>query len=186
MFSIASIAETLPKVWERDPQIGREGLDSLRRMTQGALAEMRMLLIELRPAALLEKSLGDLLRQLTAAVGARSEIMITTTITGDHLLSDQTQIALYRIAQEALNNVTKHSASTQAKLGLYCTPKQVTLQISDNGQGFDLQQQRIGGRFGLTIMAERAEEIGAEFAVMSQPSEGTQVTVVWNASHDGE
>jgi signal transduction histidine kinase len=172
-------------VWERDPQIGREGLDSLRQMTQGALAEMRMLLIELRPAALLEKSLGELLRQLTTAVSARSEIMITTTITGDHLLPDQTQIALYRIAQEALNNVTKHSASTQAKLGLYCTPKQITLQISDNGRGID-PQQRDGGRLGLTIMAERAEEIGAEFGVKSQPGEGTQVTVVWNASHDEE
>ena len=186
MFSIAAIAETLPKVWERDPQIGREGLDSLRRMTQGALAEMRMLLIELRPAALLEKSLGELLRQLTAAVDARSEMMITTTIVGDRPLPDEVQVALYRIAQEALNNVTKHSTSTQAKLGLYCTPKQVTLQVSDNGRGFDLRQPQSGGRFGLAIMAERAEEIGADLQLESQPGQGTNMTVLWKSAANDE
>jgi signal transduction histidine kinase len=181
MFSIAAIAETLPKVWERDPQTGREGLEALRQMTQGALSEMRMLLIELRPTALLEKSLGELLRQLTAAIGARSEMMITTTIVGDRLLPDDVQIGLYRIAQEALHNVTKHSASTQARLGYYGTPEQISLQISDNGQGFDPQQQN-GGRFGLAIMAERAQEIGAEFRLKSQPGEGTEVSVVWNST----
>jgi len=186
MFSIAAIAETLPKVWERDPQIGREGLESLQRMTQGALAEMRMLLIELRPAALLEKSLGELLRQLTAAVDARSEMMITTTITGDRPLPDEVQVALYRIAQETLNNVTKHSTSTQAKLGLYCTPKQVTLKISDNGRGFDPQQPQNGGRFGLAIMAERAEEIGADFQLESQPGQGTNMTVLWKSAANDE
>ena len=184
MFSIASIAETLPKVWEHDHETGRQGLESLRYMTQGALAEMRMLLIELRPTALLEKSLGELLRQLSTAISARSEVLITTTIVGDHLLPDEVQISLYRIAQEALNNVTKHSVSTQVKLGLYCTPRQVTLQITDNGQGFDPQQQRNGGRFGLAIMNERAKEIGADFLLECQPGQGTAVTVVWDASQD--
>jgi signal transduction histidine kinase len=179
MFSISSIAETLPRVWERDPQMGREGLDSLRRMTQGALSEMRMLLIELRPSALLEKSLGDLLRQLADAVSARSETIITTTIAGDYPLPDKVQVALYRVAQEALNNVTKHSAATQTKLGLYCTPKQVTLEISDNGRGFDSRQEQNSGRFGLSIMAERANEIGAEFELKSQPAKGTKIVVIW-------
>ncbi|KPK13370.1 MAG: hypothetical protein AMJ56_01995 [Anaerolineae bacterium SG8_19] len=184
MFSIASIAETLPKVWEQDQETGRQGLESLQYMTQGALAEMRMLLLELRPTALLEKSLGELLRQLSTAVGSRSEVLITTTIVGDHPFPDEVQINLYRIAQEALSNVTKHSVSTQAKLGLYCTPSQVTLQITDNGRGFDPQQKRDGGRFGLAIMNERAREIGADFLLESLPGQGTEVTVVWDTSQE--
>ena len=111
--------------------------------------------------------------------------MITTTVVGDRPLPDEVQVALYRIAQEALNNVIKHSTATQAKLGLYRTPKQVTLQISDKGRGFDPQQRQNGGRFGLAIMAERAEEIDAEFELKSQPGQGTEVTVVWeSAAHD--
>jgi len=102
LFSVAAIAEALPRVWERDPQEARQGLEELRWLTQGALAEMRAMLLELRPAALMEQKLGVLLRQLTDAMMARTRMPVTTTVVGDCPLPPDVQIALYRIAQESL------------------------------------------------------------------------------------
>jgi len=118
LYAIAAIAEALPHVWDRRPQEARHTLDELRRLAQGALAEMRTLLLELRPAALLERPLGDLLHQLTDALLGRTHMPITTTVSGGHPLPAEVQVALYRIAQEALTNSVKHAGASQA--GLSC------------------------------------------------------------------
>ncbi|NIV40727.1 MAG: sensor histidine kinase, partial [Anaerolineae bacterium] len=137
LFSVAAIAEALPRVWEREPEEARHGLEELRWLTQGALAEMRAMLLELRPAALTEHSLGVLLRQLADAMRNRTRMPVTTTLVGDSALPADVQIALYRIAQEALNNITKHARATQARLSLHCEPALVRLRVSDDGLGFD-------------------------------------------------
>jgi signal transduction histidine kinase len=87
------------------------------------------------------------------------------------------QIALYRIAQEALNNVLKHSAASVAVLGLYCENEQATMRIHDNGVGFD-QNSPVDG-LGLHNMRERADQIHATFVLESTPDSGTEITVVW-------
>ena len=74
LFSVSLIAEVLPRIYEKDPAAGRERLEELRQLTRGALAEMRMLLLELRPASLAETSLTDLLKQLSEAVIGRARI----------------------------------------------------------------------------------------------------------------
>jgi PAS domain S-box-containing protein len=178
LFSVASIAEALPRVWERDPEEGWRALDELRRLTQGALAEMRAMLLELRPAALTEQGLGALLRQLTDAMMGRTRMPITTTVVGDCEVPDDVQIALYRIAQEALNNVIKHARASQAKLSLHCQPGQVRLSIGDDGLGFDLESAQ-AHQLGLDIMRERAEAIGASLGIESQPGHGSRVEVNW-------
>jgi two-component system nitrate/nitrite sensor histidine kinase NarX len=178
LFSVAAIAEALPRVWEREPEEARRGLEDLRWLTQGALAEMRAMLVELRPAALTEDKLGLLLRQLTDAMMSRTRMPVTTTIVGDCPLPADVQVALYRIAQEALNNITKHARASQAKLGLHCDPGQVRLCISDDGVGFDLESAR-ADQFGLEIMRERAQAIGASLTIDSQPGQGTRLEVDW-------
>ncbi|MEJ2555222.1 MAG: response regulator [Anaerolineae bacterium] len=178
LFSASLIAEAIPRVWERHPAEGRDGLDELRQLTRGALAEMRTMLVELRPTALTEKPVGELLRHLTEAVTSRTRIPVTLRVEGDTSLEPDVQIVLYRIAQEALNNVAKHSGARQVLISLRCQPRQVSLEISDDGRGFD-PGDVLPDQLGLGIMRERAESIGAEIRIASQPERGTQVEVHW-------
>jgi signal transduction histidine kinase len=181
LFSVAAIAEALPRVWEREPQEARRGLEDLRWLTQGALAEMRAMLLELRPASLTEHSLGVLLRQLTDAMMGRTRVPVTTTVVGDCPLPADVQISLYRIAQEALNNIAKHARASQAKLSLHNESGQVRLRISDDGLGFEPDAAQ-AHQLGLEIMRERAQVIGATLRIESQPGHGTQVEVDWPGS----
>jgi two-component system nitrate/nitrite sensor histidine kinase NarX len=178
LFSASLIAEALPRVWEQNPEEGRRGLQELRRLTRGAAAEMRTMLVELRPAALTEKPLGELIRHLTEAMTSRTQVPIDLTIEGNCLLSPDVQIALYRIAQEALNNVAKYSRASQTSVQVYCDPTQAELRIRDNGCGFD-PADILPDQFGVKIMHERVDAIGARLQIDSQPGHGTEVVVRW-------
>jgi signal transduction histidine kinase len=192
LFSASLIAEALPALWERDQEMGRERLAMLRQMSRGALAEMRTLLLELRPAAAVETGLEDLLRQLGEAVTGREGVPVTLEVEGRCELPADLHVALYRIAQEALNNVVKHAKASQVAVSLRCTPRvpspssregegagvKVELCIHDDGQGFDPDDVP-PEHMGLGIMRERAEAVGAQLGIVSQTGRGTQVTVVW-------
>jgi signal transduction histidine kinase len=197
LFSASLVAEALPNVWEKDPTEGRGLLQELRGLSRGALAEMRTLLLELRPAALAETRLGDLLRQLGEAASGREGIPINVLVEGQAELPADVQIAFYRITQEALNNVVKHARAHYVTVRLYYTCQDqpatlhkgvseqpgetrlsVLLSISDDGRGFDPAQVP-HNRLGLGIMQERAQAIGAFVTIESQPGQGTQVTVLW-------
>jgi signal transduction histidine kinase len=178
LFSASLIAEVLPRLWERDRDEGRRRLDELGQLTRGALAEMRALLLELRPGALAEGSLADLLRQLAEATTGRVLVPVQVSVEGECSLPPDVQVALYRIAQEALNNVARHSGGSQALLELSCQSERVELAVTDRGYGFDVDRLSAEG-MGLGIMRERAEDIGAEFYIHSQPGKGTRISVVW-------
>lgn len=184
LFSVSLIAEVLPRIYEKDPEAGKERLEELRQLTRGALAEMRMLLLELRPAALAETSLPDLLRQLSQAVIGRARIPVDVELADAGDVPPEVAVALYRIAQEALNNVVKHAGAGRARLTLSVSSadgdEALTLVVSDDGCGFDPDDAR-AGRLGLAIMTERAEAIGAHLEVESAPGRGTRVTAVWVA-----
>lgn len=179
LFSASLTAEVLPRIWQRDPDEGLKRLEKLRELTRGALAEMRTLLLQLRPAALVESDLPDLLRQLAEAFTGRTRIPITLNVEGDCVLAPDVQVALYRIAQEALNNIAKHAQASTASLHLAYPPGKVSLNIQDDGSGFDPNDSR-ANHLGLGIMAERAETIGAALTITSAPGEGTTITVIWN------
>jgi two-component system nitrate/nitrite sensor histidine kinase NarX len=189
LFSSSIIAEVLPRLWERDPEEARRRLQELRELTRGALAEMRTLLLELRPSALVEAHLSNLLRQLAESVTGRARVPVALEVEGECDLDAEVKVALYRIAQEALNNVAKHAGATRATVSLRCLPSpseeegtgaRLELCICDDGSGFDP-----GGvapdSLGLGIMRERAEAIGAELAIESSPGEGTQIQISWRS-----
>ncbi|MBE9509064.1 MAG: hypothetical protein IMY86_13580 [Chloroflexi bacterium] len=183
LFSASLIAEALPNIWESDQSEGRQLLAEMRRLTRGALAEMRTLLLELRPAALVDVSLGDLLHQLAEAVVGHKDVSVTVTAEGQYDFPSDVHVALYRIAQEALNNVVKHAHATQVAISLRCFPSAsgeevVELCISDDGCGFDPSGVP-PDHLGLGIIHERAQAIGATSTIESQPGQGTQVVVVW-------
>jgi len=118
LFSANLIAGVLPLIWERDPQAGRERLAELHQLTTGALAEMRALLLELRPTALAEADLGTLLTQLADGVGARARIPVSVSVAGEASIPAVVKVGLYRIAQEALNNAAKPSGASQVVIEL--------------------------------------------------------------------
>jgi signal transduction histidine kinase len=178
LFSTSLIADVLPRLWERDTAAALARLSELRLLTRGALAEMRTLLLELRPATLTEVGLCDLLRQLAEATISRARVQVNLTVEGQCHLPPDVQIALYRIAQEALNNVANHAGASRADVRLCCRPEQIELRIDDDGQGFD-PTSVTREHLGLGIMRERAEAIEATLRIESRPGRGTQIMVAW-------
>jgi PAS domain S-box-containing protein len=178
LFSTSLIAEALPQMWERYPDEGRRRLEELRQLTRGALAEMRTMLLELRPAALAEVGLVELLRQLAEAITGRARVPVALSVEGQCCLPPDVQIACYRITQEALNNVVRHANASRATICLECLADRVELCISDNGCGFD-PAPVAPDHLGLGIMCERAETVGATMRIDSQPGQGTQVAITW-------
>ena len=177
LFSVSLIAEVLPDVWQMNEDEGRRRLEELRQLTRVALAEMRTLLVELRPNALIQVPLQELLKQLCESLIGRALLPIQVNIKGERPLPPDVQVGLYRITQEALNNMVKHSKATQAIVTLRLQ-ETVQLSIADDGCGFhpaDVAPEHLG----LKIMRERAEAIGAILVVHSRPGEGTQVQVTW-------
>jgi len=165
----------------------REGIDpqsplalsvrQLSDLTQGALAEMRALLFELRPGALREEGLVAALHKQAAALTAREELKVDVQAPAGRIALDETvEEQLYRLSQEALHNVVKHAQATHVQLCLSLQEDSVTLEVSDNGIGFDLAV-RHPGHMGLTTMAERASSLRAELEVRSAPGAGTVVRV---------
>ena len=178
VYSASLIAEVLPQVWERNPEEGKRNLMKLRQLVRGALGELRTLLFELRPSALEAADLETLLSQLGDALTGRTRIPVEFSVEGDIRVPVEVKIAIYRIAQEGLNNVTKHSEATRVKMSLVSQGEQVILRVQDNGVGFD-PQGVTAGTMGLRIMNERAEGISGSLELHSSPGDGTQLTLTW-------
>ncbi len=180
LFSTSLIAEVLPKIWERDPEQGKNRLDELRQLTRGALGEMRTLLMELRPSALDDADPVQLFKHLTDAFTGRTGVPVTFQMDteAECEIPGGVKHVFYRIAQEGLNNIFKHADASHVWLRFSCTPEALSLTISDDGRGFD-QQDGSGGHFGLRFMQERAESIGADLTMISQTGEGTTLRLVW-------
>jgi|GEM_PF-3718837 len=183
LFSASLIAEVLPAIWEKNQDEGRKRLVEIKELSRGALAEMRALLLELRPTTLLETNLSDLLKHLSEAAIGRGRIPISLDYRLNGHLPVDVKIAFYRIAQEAVNNIVKHSVATEGAIELTETTddqggRSVRMEIRDNGRGFDDSLVE-SDHIGLNIMKERAAAIGAELRVGSRPGHGTAVAIVW-------
>jgi signal transduction histidine kinase len=178
LFSASLMADVLPRLWERAPAEGRRCLDDLRGLTRAALAEMRSLLVELRPAALEEAKLDFLLHQLAQAVTGRARCSVTASVAEAPPLPSDVQVALYRIAQEALNNAARHARASRVDITLRALSQGVELQITDDGRGFDAACVS-SDHLGLGIMRERADAIGGVLTIESERTRGTVVTVKW-------
>lgn len=180
LFSSSMIADVLPKIWERNPEEGRRRLEELRQLTRGALSEMRTLLVELRPAALVDTDLGDLVGHQVNAFSARTRLSVEYKRSCTHNPPPEIKDAFYRIAQETFNNIAKHAEATRVSVTLTCDPARAELTIKDDGIGFDpLSIQHEG--LGLKIMAERARNVGAKLDIHSQVHAGATLRVYWQA-----
>jgi len=179
LFSASLIAEVLNRLWEKNPEEGKRRLDELRQLTRGALAEMRTLLLELRPTALMEAEVTELFRHLCDSFSGRALVQVDCSLDIECDLPADIKIAFYRIAQEALNNIAKHAQASRVEMSLNCQDERVRMVIRDDGRGFELEAAPID-HLGLGIMRERADQIGAELEISTRPAGGTQVRVEWS------
>ena len=176
LFSAGLIADVLPRLWDRDQDQARRSLEDLRRLTRAAQAEMRALLAELRPSALTDTDIGDLLHLLGNALSGRINIPVTVNVAQEIVLPAEVQVAFYRVCQEALNNVAKHAKASRVEIDLRHEGTSIELRIRDDGKGFD-PEQTVSGHYGLGMMRERAEAVGALLTVTSQPGHGTELVM---------
>lgn len=146
-------------------------------LTQGALAEMRALIFELRPGALVEEGFVAALLKQATALSAREAVRVSVVPpAGRPQLPAKTEEQVYRIVLEALHNTVKHANATEANVRIDCQDDEVRVSITDDGIGFDQTAAR-PGHFGLQTMAERAAAAGARLDIRSSPGAGTAITL---------
>jgi two-component system sensor histidine kinase DegS len=162
---------------ERAPESARDELLHAREMLRDALQELRAMMSGLRPRLLEEKGLGPALEAM-AGMAPLWGPNVTVTVTGETVrLADDVELALYRIAQEAITNARKHSAAREILVILDIGADSAMLRVMDNGQGFPPRRIRptSGHGEGLPGMRERAELLGGTLQIESAPGKGTQV-----------
>lgn len=181
LFAANLMAGTMAKLLRQDTPIDAAALATkaaaLERLNRGALAEMRLLMFELRPDAIEQTKIPELLHQVTEAIACRGEIAVRERLARDDALAAPVRVHLYRIAQEALSNVVRHSGARSVDVEWrFDAGAGSALRIADDGKGFDPDEAR-PGHFGLGNMRARAAEIGASFTLTSRPGAGTELLV---------
>jgi signal transduction histidine kinase len=178
LFSIGLTAEAASELVEVDPARARAQLGQLQELTRAAMAEMRSLIFELRPAELETEGLAAALRKHVEVLRRLHRQEIELRVDGDRRLPPDVEKGLLRIAQEALGNALRHSGAEHVLLALDALDSRVELSVADDGSGFDpgeaAQRSR---RLGLISMRERAETLGGTLAIDSEPGRGTTITV---------
>lgn len=155
-----------------------EYLNRISEVSQQALKEMRLLILELRPPLLEQEGLvGALKRRLDAVekkVGIKARVVMEEFIEFQPAVEE----ALYWIAQEALNNSLKHAKAAKEVVRIYVQEQSAILEISDDGKGFDPEVvAQHGGGMGLVNMRERAKHVGGILTIRSKPGKGTVIKV---------
>ena len=183
IFSMRLTAEAATMLQDQNPaRVGAE-LEKLQTLAKSALAEMRSLIFELRPTAVTELGLVPALRHHVMTLERQYGLQVDLQVSGESDLPERDAQRLFRISQEALNNVVKYAQTDKAWLTLRFEGERVFLRVEDHGIGFDpdtIDTDEI--HIGLAGMEERVDGMGGTFAVDSGPGQGTRVTVELNAT----
>jgi len=180
IFSMTLITRSALILQERDPKQVKDKLLQLQELAQGALQEMRGLIYQLRTLSVAEDGLFPVLGKFIEGVNGRNNLNITLDSTPESLpLTPIQQQELYRIIQEAINNIVKHADTKDAVIRFVVEETAVIVTIADEGVGFDTNAPNNDhGHIGLTSMQERAKELGGTLTINTQPGAGTKIKVV--------
>ena len=178
LYGIALGARTARALLDRDPPTAVEPVDYILSLAEAGLAEMRALIFELRPESLENEGLIAAIRKQVEAVRARHGIRVDFLPSEEPDLPLAVKEAVYRIAQESLTNVVKHSQATQVRVRLASTGAEMELEVADNGTGFDTGGD-FPGHLGLRSMRERAEKLGGRLEISSQAGVGTRIVATF-------
>jgi signal transduction histidine kinase len=186
IFSASLLAESIPRLWDDHRAQAAQALKDLHDLTHGALAALRVLLFELRPATLEQMPLGALLHQLSEAMTTRAAAPIAVRVAGDELpLPVDVKLAFYRAAQEALTNAAQHAGARAMLVQLrHWRNGRLLLEVEDDGRGFDPEAVS-PDHLGVAMMRERLQAVGATLRVRSRPGEGTRIIAEWKRDSGG-
>jgi len=174
-FSMNLTTQSATLLLARDPSRVEEQLDRLYDLARSALAEIQVLIDRLKPELARPAGLVPALRRLLADCRF-ADLSVSINLEGEETLSAAEEQSLYRITQEALNNILKHTQATQAHIRLHLE-EPFWMEIEDQGQGFDVPQAQHSGGVGLVSMSERTDEIGWKLQIISSPGTGTCIRV---------
>lgn len=177
LYGIVLGARTARTLLDREPSKAAEPMDYILSLAEAGLAEMRALIFELRPESLQTEGLVAALGRLVNALGARHQLDVQMEAGDEPGIPIEAKESLYRIAQEALNNIAKHARARSIKIKLTTENDWMTLDISDDGIGFDTSQ-RFPGHLGLQTMSERVTQLGGTFTMESASNSGTRIQVM--------
>jgi len=176
IFSMTLTSQSALLLIERDPSRVGAQLERLNQLAQSALTEMHILISELRPEQQTGSGLLAEIRQDLERRHIPEGLSVSLDVEGDQGLSEKEDQGLFRITQEALNNVVKHAHATNSCIHLH-RGEPFWIEIEDNGHGFNLEQAQGSGRLGLASMRERADEINWNLTIQSSPEAGTHIRV---------
>ena len=158
-----------------DVTLSQQYLNRIHQVARQALKEMRLLVYELRPEDFLDDGLVGALQRRLDSVERRSEINAQLVVEGRPDLDEAAEIAIYYIAMEALNNILKHSGASSVVITLRSEGSKVSLEVADDGLGFDLSRDEALSGMGLVSMRERAAALHGDLQVISRPGSGTRI-----------
>ncbi|MFM8322980.1 MAG: sensor histidine kinase [Chloroflexota bacterium] len=173
--------DAILSVWQDIPERAQGMLERMLSSTRSGLDETRRVLSDLRAAPLDELGLVDALRSMVEDFAQRHNLQLDLHLpesTDD--LPPEVELCFYRVAQEALENVSRHAAACRLEVRLEATPQRASLLVCDDGQGF-APQALSGDGLGVQGMRERAELIDAHFSLDSRPGEGAALHLDWEA-----
>jgi len=177
LYSVTMYAEAAARLMPPGYQAAAEHLRDARDTAQEALREMRLLIYQLRPAAVEQGGLAVALQLRLDAVERRGGIHAELAVEGEDRLPAGVQAELHQVAQEALNNALKHAHAQRVQVRLNFGEAAARLEVEDDGVGFDLAAVHGGGGLGLSGMQERVQKIGGRLDIKSAPGHGTKVEV---------
>jgi NarL family two-component system sensor histidine kinase LiaS len=176
LFALHMSASSLPKLLEKDPKQAQKLMEQLIAMSSSAQRQMRGLIAQLRPMELQGRTLSEALERWFPDFCRHNGLQGTLDIQLSGPLSEAKEHQLFLIIQEAMANVVKHAEARSVRLFLGETEHQISLQVEDDGSGFQPGQARAGG-YGLSTMRERAMKLGGDAEIITKVGAGTRVRV---------
>lgn len=183
--SLANIVlrlEICEKLLDENPQKGKVELENLKKLVKDSLKGMRQLIFDLRPMTLDDLGLIPATKRFLKDFESHFQISTNLLISGEEKrLNQKAETGLFRIIQEALNNVAKHSQARKVRVAIAINQRYVIINITDDGKGFEVDRVLSGEhsaeRLGLLGMRERAELLGGKLTIKSSPGKGASITV---------
>ncbi|MEB2334753.1 MAG: histidine kinase [Anaerolineaceae bacterium] len=175
-------AEIAMRLIDVDVNQARDELSALKASAMGAFQKVRNFIFELRPMMLDDLGLSPTIRRYADALKEQTGFDVSATVTGnERRLEPYVEIMLFRAIQELIGNALRHGQATQVKILLDMGEDRIRVSVDDNGQGFDVNAYEQGKGLGLKLIRERAEMLGGNFDVDSQPGAGARISFTVSA-----
>jgi two-component system, NarL family, sensor histidine kinase LiaS len=176
LFALSMLSSATLRLIDQQPDKVKEQITQIAEIAIKAQGEMRALLLHLRPIELSEDSLCEGIIKLIKELKEKTKLEFQASIDEIEHISKAAEEHLFRIVQEALSNILRHSEASKVKITLTERENDIYMFISDNGKGFDPSKNRIAS-YGLKTMRERCEEMGGIFNIRSKANEGTYIDI---------